>query len=370
MRTEANGKPYSKCNIKAAALLLAFSLTLALAGCATQTGGAASSSEPSVPAPAQPAQRTEFILDTPCSVTLYNPADEALAAEALALCQNIGELLDARNPDSDVSKINSSGGEPVAVSDATAFVLGQALAFSEISDGAFDVTVGIISLELDFTDKSTVAVFDSANLSAALPHIDYRNLTLSGNTATLKDPEAEIDLGGIAKGYIADEMADFLEESGVKSGIINLGGNVVTVGNKPDGGEWQVGVENPIPFLPSDGEAIGSSDKGSALLGRLGVKGRKSIGTSGIYQRYYDVDGYLYHHILDPNTGLPADTDLASVTVITDRSITGEGYSTIAVVLGADRARALLEAANLHAVLVKKTGEIVETNGTMLTNEP
>jgi thiamine biosynthesis lipoprotein len=201
-----------------------------------------------------------------------------------------------------------------------------------------------------------------------------------GDTVRLRDPDARLDLGGIAKGYIADRMADLLTERGVKSAIIDLGGNIVTVGQKTNGAAqsggqkttgtvqhtgtkenavpWIVGVRNPFP--QDDGQTM-------TILGTIRVDGRKSVGSSGTYERYFEVDGVRYHHILDPETGYPAGTDLAGVTVVTDLSVDGEGCSTYCILLGAERAQAFLEENHIQAVLVKEDGSVITTSDILYT---
>ncbi|MDR0357372.1 MAG: FAD:protein FMN transferase [Clostridiales Family XIII bacterium] len=304
----------------------------------------------------EPIRKSEFLLDTLCSVTVFSKEDEKFAEGALDLCARYDALFARSSRDGDVSKINEAGGRETTVTDDTAALLETALRYGALSDGAFDITIGRISSLWDFSSDLEARDLPSASdIEAALPSVNYRNVELLGNRVRLKDPATRLDLGGIAKGFIADKMASYLAENGVSEALIDLGGNIVTVGEKSDGGSWRVGVKNPLFAV--------SEDSTSSLIGVIEVEGTKSVGTSGVYERSFVRDGTRYHHILDPKTGFPARTDLVGVTVVTERSVDGEGISTMCVIFGSARAQEYLEQNGIPAVLVKEDGTVITTGG-------
>ena len=159
-------------------------------------------------------------------------------------------------------------------------------------------------------------------------------MALNGNTVTFSDPETIIDLGGIAKGYIADRMAEYLRGEGVTSAIIDLGGNLYCLGTKPGGQLFQVGIQYPY-------------EDRQTVIGSLPAEDL-SVVTSGVYERCFTVDGKLYHHILDTTTGYPVENDLLSVTIISDASVDGDALSTSCFALGMEAGMSLIE--NLEGV--------------------
>ena len=294
----------------------------------------------------EPISRSEFALDTLCTVTLYEPAAPEVLDEAFQLIASEEALLSRTVEGSDVWRINHAAGAPVTVSADTVELIALGLEYSELSGGVFDITVGRLTELWDFGGADHVP--DADELPAALDSIDYHGLTLSGNEVAISDPEARLELGAIAKGYIADRVAELLRDSGVESAVIDLGGNVVTMGQKPDGEAWKIGVQQPF------------GRERSELIGIIKVEGGLSLVTSGIYERNFEQDGVLYHHILDPRTGFPAETDVIGVTVVSHSSARGDALSTVCLLLGMDEGSRLLEAADdvLGAVWVDSAGEV------------
>ena len=314
-------------------VILCLGLCLLLAGC----GGEEAT---------EPVSRSDFALDTLCTVTLYEPADPELLDEAFALIAAEEALLSRTVEGSDVWRVNQAAGESVTVSEDTAELISLGLEYSELSGGVFDVTVGRLTELWDFGGADHVP--DAAELSPVLASVDYHNLRLDGSTVTLSDPEARLELGAVAKGYIADRVAQLLKEEGAKSAVIDLGGNVVTLGQKPDGEAWKIGVQQPFGAERSE------------LIGLIRAEGDLSLVTSGVYERNFQRDGVLYHHILDPRTGFPADTDVIGVTVVSHSSARGDALSTVCLLLGMEEGSRLLEADPdvLGAVWVDKAGEV------------
>ena len=188
--------------------------------------------------------------------------------------------------------------------------------------------------------------------------MSYRNIDIEGNTVRLADPGAAVDLGGVAKGYIADRITDLLEEKGVSSAVINLGGNVAVLGSKEDGSPWNIGIERPYSDRT---EVIGSLEAIDA-----------TVVTSGTYERKFEENGVLYHHVLDPATGYPAQTDLESVTITAKRGNSAfcDGLSTVCLISGMEKAQALVRELQekypemeLEAAFIDKDDDMVQTDG-------
>ena len=187
-------------------------------------------------------------------------------------------------------------------------------------------------------------------IKKALTTVDYQNVVVDGNTVTLKDPSAKIDLGGIAKGYIADRMKDSLNQKGAACGYINLGGNVLCLGAKPDGSSYNIGIQRPF------------DEEGAAMLA-VSVTDQTVV-SSGVYERYFEVDGKRYHHILDTATGYPYDNGLLGVSIITDESVDGDGLSTTCFALGLTDGMALVESLdNTEAVFITEDYELHFSSG-------
>jgi thiamine biosynthesis lipoprotein len=193
---------------------------------------------------------------------------------------------------------------------------------------------------------------DSDALSEAVSHVGYDKIETDGNKVRITDPETRLDLGGIAKGYIGDRMADLLEERGVTSGIVNLGGNVICIGGKTADDDFVIGVEAPF------------SDR-TEIVGKIGARDMTLV-TSGVYERKIEVDGKLYHHILSTKTGYSADTDLDAVTLTAGKghSMDTDALSTICLIKGHDQARELIEnTEGVEAVFILHDGSLDQTSG-------
>jgi len=317
------------------ALLLILVCVLNLAGCAS----------------AQQKKQTAvgFYLDTVITLTAYVD-DAAVLTDALAECGRYERLLSRTVEGSDVWRVNHAGGKPVEVSDDTIVLLQTARQVSEFSGGAFDVTIAPVSTLWDFTSGAAV-VPDTDAIAKAAALVDYTRMDVDveGNTVTL--PEGMmIDLGGIAKGYIADEVKQYLMDRGVESAVLSFGGNIVTIGLKPDGSPWKVGIQDI------------DRPTGEYMLVSLSYGG--STVTSGIYERGFESDGVYYHHILDPNTGWPIQNRLASVTIFSDSSMWGDALATAAFALGPEDGMALIEEINgAEAVFISRDRSVSATSG-------
>lgn len=267
-----------------------------------------------------------FALDTVLSFSVWD-TDDAVLNEAVNLCYKYDKLLSKSVEKSDIYKLNHSNGNPVIVDDETVYLIKKAVEYSKMSDGSFDVTIMPVKELWDFKSENPKIPSNEA-LLAELKKVDYNNIVIKGNEITLKN-NAQIDLGGIAKGYIADKIKEYLTQNGVKKAIINLGGNVLMLGQKNSESLWTVGIQHP------------DKDRNESL-GTVKVKD-KSVVTSGVYERYFEIDGKMYHHLLNPFDGKPANNGVASVTIISDSSLQGDVLSTTCFVLGYEKGIKLIE---------------------------
>lgn len=279
---------------------------------------------------------TRFLLDT--FVTLSGDCSPETLAEAFEVCTEYEKLLSRTAEGSDVSLINSTNGN-VKISEHTAKIIQRAIYYGDISGGAFDITLYPVNILWDFNKK---IVPERSEIAEALQNVDYQSISLNGDQVNTNGKR--IDLGGIAKGYIADRIAEFLKENGTENGMINSGSTIVIFGK-----ERTVKIRKPF-----------TEDEYSA---ELTVKNR-SVSTSGIYERYIEQDGKIYHHILDPETGYGAETDLSCATVICENALDGDALSTVCILLGRDKAAELIESTpDTEAVFIDRSGELSFTSG-------
>ncbi|MBQ6236547.1 MAG: FAD:protein FMN transferase [Clostridia bacterium] len=276
--------------------------------------------------------------DTVVTITAYAPQETVDGT--LRICADYEALLSKTVEGSDVWNLNHAAGKPIEVHPETADLLRLAVEIGEASGGAFDVTIAPVSALWDFTADDPVLP-DPEALRSAAACVDYRNIAIDGNTVTLQNG-AEIDLGGIAKGYIADRVAEYLRGQGVTSACINMGGNVLTIGTKPDGSLWTIGIRDPN----------GTPEQSAEVL----KLGGAAVVTSGNYERFFVLDGVRYHHILDPKTGMPASNGLASVTIIGTRSDLCDALSTACFVLGEQGSKPILDRYGIQAIFLYGDG--------------
>lgn len=275
-----------------------------------------------------PISDTEFALDTFVNVTIYDSKDENILKSALELCNYYEDIFSAHKESSELYKLNHRSSDSIVVSDDLADLISKGLYYSKLSNGSFDITIEPVKELWDFKSESPSLPDDSA-LQEAVKKVDYNTVSLSGNTVTFSDPDTRIDLGAIAKGYIADRIKDYLLSEGIKSAIINLGGNVLCVGKKPNGEDFNIGLQMPFASMEETIGVVNGSDI--------------SVVTSGVYERYIEVDGKEYHHILDPNTGYPYDNKILGVSIVSRYSVDGDALSTSCFALGVDKGTELLD---------------------------
>lgn len=254
------------------------------------------------------------------------------------MCSRYEQLFSYTIETSDISRINAAKGKPVKVDEETIELIQKGLYYSQLSGGKFDITIAPLS-ELWDIEHNPGSIPNAASIEEAKSHVDYRNVLVEGNTVTLKDPKATIDLGGIAKGFIADKLKAYLKSEGIEHGQIDLGGNLLTIGSKIDGSDFHIGIQKPFA---KTNEAITTVDVHD-----------QSVVSSGIYERYFKKDGKIYHHLLDPETGYPYDNELLGVTIISDQSVDGDGLSTTCFALGLEEGTKLIESLdNVQAIFI------------------
>ena len=296
-------------------------------------------------APAQgPETATFFAMDTAMDFTVYG--DAALLDEAETLIGSLEEQVSVTDEHSDIYAIDHTGSG--SLSGNAAELMEQALEICRRTDGALDLSIYPIVRAWGFTTGS-YQVPDEAEIQALLPLVDYRKIQYDAATGTVTLPEGmEIDLGSVAKGYAGQLAAQMLREHGVQSALLNLGGNVQTVGAKPDGSPWQIGIKDP---------------QGEDAMMVLSVEDQAVV-TSGGYERYFEQDGQTYWHIMDPSTGHPADSGLISVTIVGDEGVVCDGLSTALFVMGLEKAADLwAQSCDFEAVFVTASGEVYITEG-------
>ncbi|MGM0524001.1 MAG: FAD:protein FMN transferase [Bacillota bacterium] len=299
-----------------------------------------------------PIKETGFVLGTVVNISVYDEGKEAVVSGAFDLISDWEAVLSDEVASSEVSAINKNAGEaPVKVSEPVFNLVKEAVHYGELSIGGFDVTTGPLTnlWRIGYDDARKPS---QEEIDETLPIVDYTKIELdeTNQTVYLPSENMELDLGGIAKGFIADEVVAYFDAEGVTTAIIDLGGNVYVKGNRPSGEAWTVGVQNPY---------LGRGQ----LLGRIRASDL-SVVTSGIYERYLEVDGERYHHILDPKTGYPYDNDIAGVTIVSETSVAGDALSTSVFSLGLDDGLRLIETLDdVEAVFVTKDKRIVLSSG-------
>lgn len=289
-----------------------------------------------------------FYFNTVINITFYNSQDAALSKDCFALCEHYENLLSRTVEGSDIRNINQSKGEWISVDPETYALLETAAGYCEKTNGLLDYSVAPLMVLWDFTGSNpTKRPPDAALLSEALSGVDYRNVELSGGKVRLLNPDTKIDLGFIAKGYIGDKLRSYLVSQGVKSALLNFGGNILTIGSKPDGSPYQIGIKDP--------------DSKDDYIDTLSVTNR-CVTTSGTYERMFIFEGVTYHHILDPQTGMPVQNSLSSVTILSDDATTGDALSTACLLLGKEKGLEFIKSfPDTQAVFVEENGTVTST---------
>ncbi len=328
-----NSKSIKKCILYATSIILVLMQT----GC-------------QAPKQQDPITKSTFLLNTIVTITIYDSTDESILNGVVDLCKDYENRLSRTIESSEISRLNNRNGQSVfTLTKETAEVLEKGIYYSTLTDGAFDITVEPLTSLWNFTSENPV-VPDSTQIASAVKKVDYKSLSLEGTELTFLSDDTKLDLGAIAKGFIADKMKDYLLENGVKSAIINLGGNILCVGSKPDGTAFKIGVQKPF------------KDRNETVAS-LEIRDY-SVVSSGIYERYFEQDGISYHHILNPKTGYPYENDLISVTIISPYSVDGDGLSTSCFALGLEKGMELINSLDdIYAIFITDDYNLHYSNG-------
>jgi len=298
---------------------------------------------------ASPVSRQTVLFDTIIQIRIYGTNVDAVLDGCIEKCNYYENLFSRTKADSDIYRINQANGSPVEVDPETITLLEKALSYCELSNGAFDITLAPISDLWNFQNNGGILP-DPEQIEKKLSAVGYKNIHITGNTVQITNPDTQIDLGAIAKGYIADQLKVYLKENGIEHAIIDLGGNILTLGGKPDGSKFNIAIQRPFDTQGTPITTVKTADA--------------SVVTSGIYQRYVEIDGNIYHHILNPKNGYPYDNALYSVTIISDSSTEADALSTTCFSLGLEDGLALIN--NLddtEALFITDNYELIYSDG-------
>ena len=289
-----------------------------------------------------------FAMDTYMTVTAYGKNAENGVNKAVDEINRLETVLSAEKKESDIYKLNETGSGTLSTD--TKDIVSKALEINKTTNGAFDISIYPLMVKWGFTTQK-YNVPSKNEISKLLKNVDSSKIIFDEKSGNIKLKEnMKIDLGGIAKGYTSNRVMQIFKECGVTSGLVSLGGNVQALGAKTDGTSWQIAIENP--------------DKSSDYIGVVSVKD-KAVITSGGYERYFEKNGKTYHHILDPETGYPAESGLKSVTIVSDDGTLADALSTSLFVMGKEKA---IDYWRKHknefdTVLVEDNGDITITSG-------
>ena len=313
--------------------LMLFLFPLLLSGCSLKTQ--------------EPISKTGIYFDTVIQIDIYDSNDTKLLNKCFEYCESFEQTISRTIETSEIYKINHSKGNPVEVSDVTLELLQKGIEYGDLTNGKFDITIAPLMELWDFKNNSG-DVPSHDDILEALSHVNYKNIVIDGNKVSLSDPDAAIDLGGIAKGYMADYLKEYLISERIESALINLGGNILTIGSKPDGTPFNLGIQKPFDKQGTAITSVKATDS--------------SVVSSGVYERYFEVNDILYHHILDTTTGYPCDNKLLGVTILSDKSVDGDALSTSCFVLGLEEGQKLIQSLDgVEAIFITENYKLIDT---------
>ena len=295
------------------------------------------------------ASKDIFAMDTYMTVTAYGDQAQEAVNEAGAEIERLDNMLSTGNEESEIAKLNQS--RSATLSEDAGYLVERALELNEETGGAFDIAIYPIMEAWGFpTQNYQVPTEDT--LQSLLKLCDVSGITYDKDSRNISFNQEgmKIDLGGIAKGYTSSRIMEIYKENNISSGLVNLGGNVQALGTKTDGSKWRVAVQSP--------------DDSDDYLGVLSIED-KAVITSGGYERYFEQDGKTYHHIIDPQTGYPAENGLTSVTIVSEDGTLADGLSTSLFIMGKDKAIEFWRAHSneFDAIILTDDGKIYVTEG-------
>ncbi len=323
--------------------LLIIVITVTLIGCSNNTNDETEEVTES---------KSEFLMDTVVDMKVHGINAKDGIEASFDRMEEIERKMSKTVEESDVYKINESGAEQwVEIDKSTFKVIKKAVDYGKITEGKFDPTIApLVDIWGIGTENAKIPNENEINKAKSL--INYKDLLLDedNNRVKFSKENMSIDLGGIVKGFAADEVRKVLESYNIKSAFVNLGGNVLTVGSKEDGSLWKIGIQDPRKHRGSVMAALEMEDK--------------TVVTSGNYERYFEEDGVIYHHILNPETGKPTRNNLLSVSIITNDSFEADVLSTSAFIMGLDEGRKLIEEREeIEAIFVTEKNHVYLTSG-------
>ncbi|WP_415348210.1 FAD:protein FMN transferase, partial [Clostridium perfringens] len=287
-----------------------------------------------------------FYFDTVVEISIYCNCNngEYILRKAFDLCKYYEVLLSKTKKGSDIYNVNNSGMDGFNVHNETLNIINRSIYYSKLSQGNFDISVQPLLKLWNFKSEKKI-IPNQKDIDENLKLVNYKNIVINRKNVRLKKNGMSIDLGGIAKGYIANKLKEYLISEGISSGIINLGGNVLCIGKKDNGENFKIGIQKPF------------SERGE-VLGVLEICD-KSVVSSGIYERFFEKENKVYHHIINPKSGKPFETDLLQVTIISDDSMDGDALSTIALSFGEREGLDLINSIDgVEGIFINKDGNI------------
>lgn len=295
---------------------------------------------------------TGICLDTFITITLYGCNDTDILNECFRIVRRYHDIYSRTSNYSELYRINQSHEHRISISPEMAEIITICKKYGEMTDGSFDLTIGAVSSLWDFKAEEP-SIPEQASIDEALTHVDYRKIDVieeDGQYFLIKEDEnAILELGGIAKGYIADKVKEYLLGAGVDSALIDLGGNILCVGTHLDGSPFRIGILEPF----SENTYITTVNADDC-----------SVVTSGSYQRYFEMDNRTYHHILNPSDGYPVENGLLSVTIIAKSSVDADALSTSCFILGVKKGMELIDSLeDIHAVFIDSDFNITYSEG-------
>jgi thiamine biosynthesis lipoprotein len=300
--------------------------------------------------------QTEYALGTVCTVNFYGKGKQAVYNEIFNRFREIEERMSINKNGTEVDAVNAAAGlEPVQVGEDVFKVIEKSLHYAEISGGAFDPTVGVL-VKLWGIGSDNARLPGQGEIDAVLPLVNYRCVLLdkAKRTVFLTQPGMMLDLGGIAKGYAADEAAAIIKKHKIPTALIDLGGNIFVYGKKSRGKNWRIGIQDPL-----------AADRGKAV-GIVEIAGSGTLVTSGVYERFLIINGKRYHHILSVQDGYPVSNGLLSVTIIANTSMDADALSTAVFALGFEKGKALIDSLDgIEALFVFEDKTVRGTKGAL-----
>lgn len=274
------------------------------------------------------AEDNAFLMDTLVQMRAHGENADIAVEESMVRIKEIESLMSKTIETSDIYQLNNNPKQKVEIDQQSLNVLKKAKNYAEITQGDFDLTIGaLVDLWGIGTENASVPVQNE--IEKALANTGYQYLKLYDDSAEITKAGVKLDLGGIAKGYAAEEVKKIVEKNNIEHAFVNLGGNVLVIGDKPDGSPWKIGIQDPR-------EGRGNV---MAIIDAVDL----TIVTSGNYERYFEENGKLYHHIIDPKTGYPAENNLLSVSIISQNSFDADALSTAIYVMGLERGMNFIE---------------------------